>query len=477
VGSHMDAVLDYTPLAHWSDVYDVASECASRGQAYPVESYGGSDEPAMVPTCSCMLSGFAESPSNDERATQATSRGVAHFFGAFPTWSNNPRYPTGNATWGGLNSGANGGADSEALIASGISQQMIQTKGLAVCGQPSPSAFETLMRAQLDRSIDAIGGCPRSHDGAAAGSDVGELRQLVIVNAWNEWGEQAVLETTAEDGDSMLRAHQRAIEATDTRLRLASVRSRPLEGGIWGEERVEQSFIAQAVQTNDVVLELGANIGRSSVQAAIAAGPTGKVISTEADPQRRMVAARNAADLAQVKLISAISDTPLTLDAADAAGGSLGASTGNGYAQGGTTTYTVTTTKVRTITQSMRPNVVIADCEGCFDQTFTDLQNASNGRFFDNTHTIVLEHDSSDMAAQRQTHAALMQMGFRPTVCVAHPYDSFYYVDEFLYHDCFWSVLQRTDSTQPTVMVKRGPLELMSAFEARAEAATLNAVI
>ena len=106
---------------------------------------------------------------------------------------------------------------------------------------------------------------------------------------------------------------------------LASIRSRPLEGGVWHEERVEQTYIHNVVRLGDVVLEIGSNIGRSSIMATFAAGPTGRVIASEADPSRRAVAARNAAGLSSVEFISAISDTPLTL-----AVGDLAASTSHG---------------------------------------------------------------------------------------------------------------------------------------------------
>ena len=75
-----------------------------------------------------------------------------------------------------------------------------------------------MMQAQLDRSLAAMGGCQQVPAGGAAGSRGTSLRQLVIVNAWNEWGEQAMLEPTAEDGDMMLRAHRRAVEAVEARL-------------------------------------------------------------------------------------------------------------------------------------------------------------------------------------------------------------------------------------------------------------------
>lgn len=55
---------------------------------------------------------------------------------------------------------------------------------------------------------------------------------------------------------------------------LTVIRSRNhIEGGDWTEENIEQSFIQQAVLEGDTVLEIGANIGRSTIVAAESTGP------------------------------------------------------------------------------------------------------------------------------------------------------------------------------------------------------------
>ena len=59
-------------------------------------------------------------------------------------------------------------------------------------------------------------------------------------------------------------------QVATARSTLASIRAQHanLEGGSWYTERVEQSYIHQAVKSGDVVLEIGANIGRSTIMAA-----------------------------------------------------------------------------------------------------------------------------------------------------------------------------------------------------------------
>ena len=84
------------------------------------------------------------------------------------------------------------------------------------------------------------------------------------------------------------------IDVSARKPSLAIIRARnALEGGTWTDENLEQSFIQQAVRPGDTVLEIGANIGRSTIVAAEVAGPKGRVVSSEADPGRLAMAKRN----------------------------------------------------------------------------------------------------------------------------------------------------------------------------------------
>ena len=103
----------------------------------------------------------------------------------------------------------------------------------------------------------------------------------------------------------------------------------------------------------------------------------------------------------------------------------------------------------------------------------------SNGAFLNRTRAIVLERDTpespSNVAHQAATWSRLESMGFRETVCVASPFPR---PTDALGRGCFWTVLQRTSSTRPTVHVRRDvPHEDWHAFARRAESETVNAVI
>jgi hypothetical protein len=70
---------------------------------------------------------------------------------------------------------------------------------------------------QLRNSLLDAGGagaCAQIGENASA-SAAASWRHLVIVNAWNEWGEQSVLEPTVQDGSSMLDAHRAALGAVE----------------------------------------------------------------------------------------------------------------------------------------------------------------------------------------------------------------------------------------------------------------------
>ena len=77
--------------------------------------------------------------------------------------------------------------------------------------------YRDLLQMQLRNSLLDAGGagaCAQIGENASA-SAAASWRHLVIVNAWNEWGEQSVLEPTVQDGSSMLDAHRAALGAVE----------------------------------------------------------------------------------------------------------------------------------------------------------------------------------------------------------------------------------------------------------------------
>ena len=68
--------------------------------------------------------------------------------------------------------------------------------------------------------MDAGGGAQCLHVGAnESSSRRAAWRHIVLVNAWNEWGEQAVLEPSEEDGPAFLEATTKALVAVEGNLR------------------------------------------------------------------------------------------------------------------------------------------------------------------------------------------------------------------------------------------------------------------
>ena len=290
--------------------------------------------------------------------------------------------------------------------------------------------------------------------------------------------------TAARSPGALLPPDEGLEEASFDKPSLAVIRSRnPIEGGDWTEENIEQSFIQQAVLEGDTILEIGANIGRSTIVAAESTGPhvrtlgirppeedlrdppllcmylascspvlacsiaQGRVVSSEADPDRLALAKSNTGRYPNhcccswyhhachcrcshavypfvhahrlgnvVEFIHAISDTPLFL-----ARGDLGAATS--LAEDTEDTYEVATTPLREV-ENLRPDVLIVDCEGCFDTLLPTLDVQA---LLSRTRTIVIEHDAwSNPAQMTETHATLASLGFHPTVCVANPIVSGY---------------------------------------------------
>jgi hypothetical protein len=89
--------------------------------------------------------------------------------------------------------------------------------GWALCSQRSAEAYGELVRRQLHRAVNDAGGFKALHARTKQAASFA-WHHLVVVNAWNEWGEQAVVEPTVQDGDAMLAAHRLAVQQVEQRV-------------------------------------------------------------------------------------------------------------------------------------------------------------------------------------------------------------------------------------------------------------------
>jgi len=148
------------------------------------------------PTCQCLLDAIGTRANLPGLVPSSHKWDVVR--GAFATWSNFPRHakvqcPNGTAGC---------------------------YRGTAYCSDISAPAFQRLVQSQLQHAVaDAGGSRGCSWQSAAASTS---WRQLVVINSWNEWGEQAAIEPTVEDGDLLLRAHRAAVAAVEKELQLCA---------------------------------------------------------------------------------------------------------------------------------------------------------------------------------------------------------------------------------------------------------------
>ena len=145
--------------------------------------------------CDCLLR-HVESDELDERyltsirRAQTTSSPMTFVRGAFPSWSN---YPRGKRSAAGY------------------------------CRDISTQAYRKLLQRQLERSLADAGGaeaCAATASNASASSEA-SWQHLVLVNSWNEWGEQGGIEPSVQDGTALLDAHREAIEAVTSKVAAA----------------------------------------------------------------------------------------------------------------------------------------------------------------------------------------------------------------------------------------------------------------
>lgn len=253
------------------------------------------------------------------------------------------------------------------------------------------------------------------------------------------------------------------------KLSLSEIHLRhPLEGGSWDDEVAEAAMIHKVVQPGDRVLEIGANVGRSTIVAARTATASGSVVSSEADPSRLRLAQRNAGPELTVAFIPAISAEPLYLpqNGANTRMNGIASRSVSGGAAAPRADGTPALLRVPTLppsaVQDSGWDVLIVDCEGCFSPLMASLDTT---RFLNGTRAIVLENDATDLRAQNDTHAALRAHGFSARACVRHPWKD---GSDPLFHGCFWSLLLRDEDG---AAVQRRPPPPTVTFERKRSAA------
>ena len=118
--------------------------------------------------------------------------------------------------------GMQGSAASKAhLPAPGGPTTSVQAKGSSLARAEAGHA--THGSRQMSRALEDAGG----HEMCAAtaadpkASAKSAWKHMVVVNAWNEWGEQAVLEPTVQYGDAVLVHHRRAVASVEAAVRKA----------------------------------------------------------------------------------------------------------------------------------------------------------------------------------------------------------------------------------------------------------------
>lgn len=146
-------------------------------------------QPTHPNNCTCFLNQLGEEGVETlfKASITAVSPSLGFARGAMPGWSSFPR--------GRLKS------------------------GWALCSQRSAEAYGELVRRQLHRAVNDGGGFKALHARTKQKQATSfAWHHLMVVNAWNEWGEQAVVEPTVQDGDAMLAAHRLAVQQVEQQV-------------------------------------------------------------------------------------------------------------------------------------------------------------------------------------------------------------------------------------------------------------------
>jgi len=176
-GDMFDAAAQFLPMNLMNEIAEKASSCGCSSSS----PFSITPEEECPPSCACVHNVTRElAKSQACRPASTVERRTKFFHGAFNFWSNYPRH----------------------LKDGGVAAN-------AICSKPDYTSFKHLLDSQLRSSLQDM--CtPISSDNPA------EISSILLLNAWNEWGEQAVMEPTVQDGNAALLAHREAIEEIES---------------------------------------------------------------------------------------------------------------------------------------------------------------------------------------------------------------------------------------------------------------------
>lgn len=163
------AALQFLPLNLERQIGERASRCGCRSET----PFRNIDE-GCPPRCSCLLQEVINLLRDESFLPQSVILNQTQIFrGAFSFWSNYPRHRADHHSF-----------------------------GTSICSQPDYNVFEALLVAQLSRSL---------HETCSKPMSLREINCMLVINSWNEWGEQAILEPNTRDGFAALQAVARAM--------------------------------------------------------------------------------------------------------------------------------------------------------------------------------------------------------------------------------------------------------------------------
>ena len=172
-------VAQFAPFAFHDALTQASQRCGCNTRDFKYSS--STNCPAH---CGCVLQEVTKVPNWQNLTPGSVRRGDRNMFrGAFLSWSNFPRH-------------------------------MIHYEDAgAYCSELDFDAFSAFLQSQLLQTVSDVQMPSKVNDGGN-----GQLRSMVIINAWNEWGEQAVLEPSSSHGTQAVTAVKNAVEAAERSL-------------------------------------------------------------------------------------------------------------------------------------------------------------------------------------------------------------------------------------------------------------------